>query len=307
MANIQTIHTKNLRWIDIINPDFDELEWLRQNFRFHELHFKAVAEHQLRPHIDQAQNYDFLVLLFPVYDKKTQEIVTGEVDFFVGHNFLITAHYGQMYTLKNLFSRIKEDAEIRNVYMQRGPGFLLYKVLESLFRRSYPILDHMSQDVQKIESKLFRQTNVDMLYKTALMRKNVIEFRKMMKTHHSVLEKLPKRKKDYLIFPQSKVYYKDLWDYSQDIWDILEALKETVETLEQTNQALATYRLNQITKVISIFSAIVIPATLVAFLFGVSVEGVPFRDNPYGFWIVAGLMILASIILVAIFKIKKWF
>ena len=139
------------------------------------------------------------------------------------------------------------------------------------------------------------------------MKKNVIEFRKMMKTHHYVLDKLPKRKTSYLSFPQSKTYYKNLLEYSENIWDILDALKETVETLQDTNQALAAHRLNEITKMLSVFSAIVLPATLITFLFGIGVEGIPFRHNPYGFWIVAGLMACSSLLLLLIFKKKKWF
>lgn len=305
--NIQTIHIKNLRWIDIINPGSTEIQWLRDNFKFHDLHFQAVAEHQQRPHIDQGTGYDFLVLLFPVYQKGSQEILAGEVDFFVGENFLITAHYGDIHTLKILFDKIKGDAINREQFMQKGSGYLLYKILEALFRRSYPILDHMNEDVEWIEAKIFHQRDINMLSKIALMKKNIIEFRRMMKTHRYVLEKLPKRKVEYLTFPQSKLYYRDLLEYSSNIWDILETLKETAETLYDTSQSLATHRLNEITKVISIFSAIVLPATLTAFLFGIGVEGIPFRHHPYGFWIVAGLMALFSGLLLLIFKIKKWF
>lgn len=304
---INTIHTKNLRWIDLIDPGPKEIKWLRSNFNFHELHFEAVAEHQQRPRLDQGEGYDFLVLLFPVYLRQSREIVPGEVDFFIGANFLLTAHYGEIYTLRTLFDQAKTSGAFRNLLMQKGPGYLLYKILENLFRRSYPILDHMSEDVTRIEGEIFHRLDNDMLYNIALMRRNIIEFRKMMKTHGYVLEKLPKLKSPYLVFPQSKVYYRDLLEYSQNIWDILEALKETTDTFQDTNQALATQRLNEISKIISIFSAIVIPATLIAFLFGVGVENIPFRYHENGFWIVAAIMALVSAILLFVFKWKKWF
>ncbi len=305
--NIRVIHTKNLKWVDIINPGEKELRWLRDNFQFHPLHYQAVAEHQQRPHIDQGENYDFMVLLFPVYNKQTQEIQPGEVDFFVSNKLLVTAHYGEIYTLKQLFENIQTADKTRDELMYKGAGFLLYKILEELFRRSYPILDHISKDVGDLEMKIFHRADTDLLSKISIMKKNIIEYRKMMKTHRYVLEKLPKRRVPYLAFPQSKLYYRDLLEYSGNIWDILEALKETVESLSETSQSLATHRLNNLTKVISLFSAIVIPATLVAFLFGVGVEGIPFRHHPYGFWIVLLLMISASLILLLIFKFKKWF
>lgn len=304
---INTIYTKNLRWIELVNPDPKEIKWLRGNFNLHELHFQAVAEHQQRPRIDQGEGYDFLVLLFPVYLRQSREIVPGEVDFLVGENFLVTSHYGEIYTLRALFDQAKTSGAFRHLLMQSGAGYLMYKILENLFRRSYPILDHMSEDVAQIEKDIFKRLDNDMLFKIGLMRRNIIEFRKMMKTHGYVLEKLPKRKSPYLTFSQSKVYYRDLLEYSQNIWDILEALKETADTFQDTNQSLATQRLNEITKMISIFSAILIPATLIAFLFGVGVENIPFRYHENGFWIVAGLMALVSAILLFVFKWKKWF
>ncbi|MDP3740887.1 MAG: magnesium transporter CorA family protein [bacterium] len=304
---INTIHTKNLRWIDLTNPGPKEISWLRQNYNFHELHFQAVAEHQQRPHLDEGNGYDFLVLLFPVYLRQTKEIIPGEVDFFIGNNFLITAHYGEINTLRTMFDQSKTSSTFRNLLMQQGPGHLLYKILESLFRRSYPILDHMSEDVTQIEKDIFKRLDNAMLYHIALMRRNIIEFRKMMKTHGYVLEKLPKRRPGYLTFAESKVYYRDLLEYSHNIWDILEALKETMDTFQDTNQTLATQRLNEITKFISLFSAIIIPATLVAFWFGVGVENKPFRHHPNGFWIVGILMILASLTTFLIFRRKKWF
>ncbi len=305
--HIQIVHTKNLRWIDIVNPETEDIKWLRNNFNFLELHFQAVAEQQQRPHIDHGEGYDFLVLLFPVYNRATQEIVPGEVDFFVGEGFLITVHYGQIHSHKNLFEQTKKNTKAREEYMQKGSGFLLYKVLESLFRRSYPILDHMSEDINEIEQKIFHEQELDMLSKIMLMKKNIIEFRKMMKTHKSVLEKLPRRKVPYLNFSQSKIYYRDLSEYSQNIWDVLEALKETADTLHETSGSLATRRLNEMTRRISIFSTILLPATLVAFLFGIGVEFIPLRYHPFGFWIIAGLMTLASLLLFLIFKNKRWF
>lgn len=291
----------------MVNPGPRELLWLRKNFKFHDLHFQAIAENQQRAHMDQGEGYHMMVLLFPVYNRETKEIVPGEVDFFVGDKFFLTIHYGDIHTLNALFQKTKNEAETRNLLMQKDSGYLLYKVLEGLFRRSYPILDHMSTDINAIEKKIFHQMDINMLSQIALMKKNIIEFRKMMKTHRAVLEKLPSEKTPYLTFPQSRTYYRDLLEYSQNIWDILEALKETTETLGETNQSLATHRLNEITKLLSVLSAILLPATLVAFLFGVSVEQVPFRSHPNGFWLVGSIMAVSSLVMFAIFKHKKWF
>src|SRR3989338_6120003 len=304
---VKTIHTKNLRWIDIVNPEAEELRWVRQNFQFNEVHFQELERHQQRAHLDQGENYDYIVLLFPVYNKTTQEITAGEVDFFISDNFVLTAHYGEIYTISELFNRVRGDQKTRDSFMQRGSGYLLYRILEALFRRSYPILDHMNEDVNCIETQIFHKHDTDVLSRISLMKKNVIEFRRMMKTHRSVLEKLPQQKKDYLLFPQSRSYYRDLHEYSTDIWDVLETLKGTVEPLQETSQSIVTHRLQEQTRMIGLVSCRVSTVSLVAFLFGVGVEGIPFRHHPQGFWIVAGVMVTASITLWAAFKSMRWF
>src|SRR3989338_10659347 len=134
--SVKTIHTKNLRWIDIARPEAEELRWVRENFKFNEIHFQELEHHQSRPHLDEGENYDYIVLLFPVYDKTSQEITAGEVDFFISDNFVLTAHYGDIHTLATVFDRVQADQKTREKFMQRGSGYLLSRVLESLFRRS---------------------------------------------------------------------------------------------------------------------------------------------------------------------------
>lgn len=305
--SVRTIHSKNLRWVDITNPSGSEINWLKQNFKFEEEHYQSIRERQQRPHIDQGDKYNFIVLMFPVYHEETQEILPGEVDFFIGDDFLVTVHYKEIYTMEKLFSETRDDVLVKKENMSQGSGFLLYKVLELLFRRSYPILDFMSHDVEQIEKKIFHDSDANMLSQITLMKKNIIEFRKMMKTHRFVLEQLPLKKDPYLRFPESPAHYQDLFEYSHNIWDILDALKETVETLQDTSLTLATHRLNEITRIFTILSVIVIPATLIAFWFGVGNDHIPFGSHPFGFWIIGGLMILASFSLLLIAKFKKWF
>ena len=304
---IQTIHTKNLRWIDITDPGVEEIAWLKARFKFAALHYEAAAQHQQRPRFDQGEGYDFMVLLFPVYDRAAGEIIPGEVDFFSGPRFVITIHYGQIHNLKMLFNEARTSAESRSAIMQKGSGFLLYKILEKLLRRSYPILDHMNEDISRIEKQIFHDGGTDLLSRISLMKKNIIEFRKMMKTHRYVLEKLPRQDSSYLLFPQFKLYYRDLLEYFENIWDILEALKETADSLAETNQALTAHHTREITKAVSIFSAVVLPATLVAFVFGIAVEDLPLRHHPHAFWIILGLMAISSLVMYAVFKHKKWF
>ena len=91
---IKIIHTKNLKWVDITNPDESDLLYLKDNFRFHPLDFEDVVTPAARAKVDEYDDYHFVILLFPLLDRKTDEIRAAEVDFFIGKGYLVTIHDG---------------------------------------------------------------------------------------------------------------------------------------------------------------------------------------------------------------------
>ena len=305
--NVRAIHTKNLKWIDIVSPGAEEIEFLRKNYAFHPLDLQDVAATSQHAKVERRDTYHFVVMLFPVFDRKLREIHPAEVDFFIGNGYLITIHDGTMFTLVDLVAGVIEHDELRRQYMSKNSGWLLHQILESLFKRSFPILDHMSFDVAEIENVIFKDLSLKTLESISLMKRNIIDFRRIMKTHHLILKKLMFAKELWLVFPDSKDYYASLLDHAENIWDILAIQKETADALQEANQALAANRLNEITKMFTIASAVFLPATVVLFAFGLSIDHVPLRENPYAFWIILGMAVASSAIVFAIFRKRRYF
>ena len=305
--NIKIIHTKNLKWIDVINPTELEIAYLKKNFDFHPLDFQDLSYTSQHAKVEDRDSYQFLVLLFPVFNKKNREIRPAEVDFFIGKDFLITIHDGSMYTMTNLYNSVSTHDVTRQQYMGKNSGFLLFEILESLFKRSFPILDNINKDMTEIESTIFQDLSLSMLKRISLTKRNIIDFRRIMKTHHLILRKLMNNKQPFMVFADYKNYYMNLLDHAENIWDILAIQKETADALQDANQSLATNTLNQITKLITILSGVFLPATLVLFAFGLSINNLPLRDDPNAFLIILGISAISSGIVVAYFKTKHWF
>jgi len=303
---LKIIHTKNLRWIDIINPTTDEISYLKNEYDFHPLDYEDVMETSQHSKIEKREDYIFIVLLFPVYKRNAAEITPTEVNFFIGKNYLITIHDGSMYTMTGAVNAAANDAEMRAAWMGKNPGVLLYHILESLLRRSFPILDHISKDMDEVEKNIFHDLGIKMLRRIAQMKRNIIDVRRIMKTHYLILRKLMNAKETYISFPDSKEYYTNLTEHVENIWDILAIQKETIESLQDANQSLATNVLNQITKTDTIISGIFFPATLIIFLFSLDMLGKPFENNHYGFWIVFAIAALASAVMIFFFRRKRW-
>lgn len=259
---LKIIHTKNLKWIDIVQPDDNDLLYLKENFRFHPLDFDDVAKPATRVKIDEYQDYHFIILLFPIFHKESGEIKPAEVDFFVGKNYVITIHDGTMKTLTNLVHNVHQYDNIRAQYMIDGPGYLLFSLLEALFKRSSPILDHLNSEILEAGKQVFK-LNIATLEQLSILKKNIIIYRRIMKMHRYVLNKIAHSRHEYLIFKDSKGYWQNLIEYAENIWEVLTADKESVESFEDTNQSLGTHRINDVLQVLTVLSVIVSMLTLV--------------------------------------------
>jgi magnesium transporter len=260
--SLKIIHTKNLRWVDIINPDDTDLIYLKDNFKFHPLDIEDVVTPAVRIKIDEYEHYYFIVLLFPFIHKETNEIHPAEVDFFVGKDYVITIHDGKMKTLTNLVSNVHQYDQTRALYMSSGPGLLLFSILELLFKRSSPILDRINHSVTTSGHEVF-QLDINTLEKLSELKKNIIVYRRIMKMHRFVLGKLAQSKREYMHFKDSKAFFQNLIEYAENIWDMLASDKESVESFEETNQSLATHKINDILQLLTVLSVVVSIVTMV--------------------------------------------
>lgn len=260
--SLKIIHTKNLRWVDIINPVDADIIYMKENFPFHPLDYEDMVTPSTRPKIDEYDNYHFVILLFPVVNNETKEVRPAEVDFFIGSDYLVTIHDGSMKTLTNLTHNVSQYDNVRNQYMSQTSGFLLFSILELLFKRSFPILDQINRELDQAGKEIF-QPGFTTLQRFSTLKKNIIIYRRIMKMHKFVLAKLAHSKHAYMQFTFSKNYFQNLIEYAENIWDILASDKETTESYEETNQSLAAHRMNDILRTLTIFSVIIFLLTLI--------------------------------------------
>lgn len=258
---LKIIHTKNLRWVDIVSPDDKDLNYLKENFKFHPLDFDDITTPSIRTKIDEYDHYLFIVLLFPYYDSGSNEIRSTEVDFFVGPDYVVTVHAGKMKTLNNLVHNAHQYDHSRVSTMSQGPGFLLFMLLAALLKRSSPILDKINQQMVESERDVF-ELGIATLRKLAELKKNIIVYRRIVKMHRYVLSKLLHSGKEYLKFNESKTAFQDLIEYGENIWNVLSSDKEGVDSFEETNQSLAGHKMNDILRILTVFSVIIFMLTL---------------------------------------------
>lgn len=303
---MQFIKTSQLTWYNIENPKADDIEYLRKNFNFHPLDLEDCLSSAQRPKLDEYPNYLFLILIFPVYNRNSHRIEPSEIDMFIARDYLITLHDKKLDPISKLFNECSISEITKTKYLLKGNGFLLYQILEKLFLYCFPILDHITKNIENIQKKIFLGKQREMVEEILINKQNIVNIRIYMKTQKNVLKKLKEKEEQFFALENLKIYFQNLIDYTENIWDILESQKDSIEAIEETNNALLSHRLNQIMKTLTVISVIMLPLGLIANLFGMNVK-YPFLETfPYSFWLIFLLMIFLTGILFSVFKKKKW-
>lgn len=302
--NVQSVRHGTLTWIDITHPGDAEIEWLRRNYNFHPLHLDDTLSKIQRPKIDDADDYTFIVLHFPVYSKLVRITTPSEVDIFVGANYLITAHSGALKPLTRLFKQCQEDQSVRAEAMGRSTGYLLYQIIDKLVDYCFPILSKINTNIEQIEDEIFEEKIRQTVQEISIVRRDIIAFRRIIKPLIPVLASLERKQRPFLN-EDIEEYFGDLTDHLSKIWDTLEDYKEVIEGLSDTINSLTSNRTNDIIKVLTIISVILLPLTLISGIYGMNIP-LPVSNHPLAFEIVMGVMLTVIIAMLGFFKWKKW-
>ena len=134
MAIVKKIEYEDFTWYNIETVDSDSIKFLKENFKFHSLDYKDLASGSEYSKVDVYKNYLFVVLHLPDLNLEHKRVVDKELDIFIGPNFLITVQKVRFKNIKDLYFKLLNNKNLRKDYFKKGPGYLLYKLLEKLFQ-----------------------------------------------------------------------------------------------------------------------------------------------------------------------------
>jgi magnesium transporter len=302
--NVEVVRHDGLRWINIERPGPVDRAWLEEHFEFHALDYEDVASRNQRPKIDEYPDYLFIVLHFPVFDKAVGRLNAGELDIFVGPDFIITLPNVPLQPVEYLFERCRASEEVREELFSQGTGYLLYKIVDSSFDYCFPMLRKMGNKLESIEEEIFEGRSEEVVRDISNVKQEIINFRKIIRPERVVLRDLERTKQRYLA-GDLEIYFDDIVDAAERIWDMLENYKEVVEALEETNESVISHRVNDILRVLTAASVVILPLTLIASIWGMNVT-VPGEGDPGAFYAIVGSMLVLLVAMLALFRRRGW-
>jgi magnesium transporter len=285
----EIVEAPGLRWINIERPRSVDQAWLEERYDFHPLDYEDVYSRNQRPKVDEYDDYLFIVLHFPRYDKQVGRLNAAEVDLFVGPDYLITIPNEPLQPIEYLFERCRTSEELREQLFSKGAGYLLYKIVDDCVDASFPMLRKMGNKLERIEEEIFEGNSAEVVRDISNVKQEIINFRKIVRPQRSAFADLERNKARY-IADDLEIYFEDINDASERVWDMLENYKEVVEALESTNEAQIAHRTNEVFRVLTAISVIVLPLTLIASIWGMNV-GVPGEGSTAAFWAIIVAMV----------------
>jgi magnesium transporter len=298
---VEIVEAPGLRWINIERPRPVDQAWLEERFDFfHPLDYEDVFSRNQRPKVDEYDEYLFIVLHFPRFDKTVGRLNAAELDIFIGADFVITLPNEPLQPVEYLFERVRVNEEERENLFSKGSGFLLYKIVDACVDASFPMLQKMGHKLERIEEDIFEGRSEEVVRDISNVKQEIINFRKVIRPQRPVMRDLERTKSRYI--PEDlDIYFDDINDASERVWDMLENYKEVVEGLESTNESVLAHRGNETFRILTAFSVIMLPLTLVASIWGMNVH-VPGQGDPTAFYLVLGLMLVVLVSLVTYFR-----
>src|SRR4051812_19923921 len=288
---VEIVETEDLRWINIERPRPVDQAWLEERFDFHPLDYEDVFSRNQRPKVDEYDDYLFIVLHFPAFDKRVGRLNAAELDIFIGPDYVITLPNEALRPVERLFERCRTNEEEREKHFSQGSGYLLYRIIDACVDASFPMLRKMGNKLDRIEEEIFEGRSEDIVRDLSNVKQEIINFRKIVRPQRATFRDLEGTKTRY-IPDDLDIYFDDINDASERIWDMLENYKEVVEALEDTNESVLAHQGNQTIRVLTALSGILLPLTLIASIWGMNVR-VPGQDHIAGFYLVlVGMLVL---------------
>src|SRR4051794_9421014 len=298
--HVEVVETPGLTWVNIERPRAVDAAWLEERYDFHPLDYEDVFSRNQRPKVDEYDDYLFIVLHFPRFDKRAGRLNAAELDIFIGPGFVVTLPNEPLQPVEYLFERCRTNEEERDKHFSQGSGYLLYRIIDTCVDASFPMLRKMGNKLERIEEDIFEGRSEEIVRDISNVKQEIINFRKIVRPQRATFRDLERNKARY-IPDDLDIYFDDINDASERVWDMLENFKEVVEGLEGTNESVLAHRGNQTFRILTAFSVILLPLTLIASIWGMNVR-VPGQDHIAGFWLVLGGMAVTLCALVYYFR-----
>ncbi|MCX5780124.1 MAG: magnesium/cobalt transporter CorA [Firmicutes bacterium] len=295
--------TSNLLWIDLYDCSESELAYIGNLFDFHPLALEDCLQESPRAKIDNYDDYFFFVFHALRYFEEAEEedeISSIELDVFLGPNYIVTIHPIALLAV----GKVARTSLTNTAFMDRGPDYLLYKIVDNIVDDSFPIIERLGERIDDLEDDIFLGKGQHLTEEISTLRRTIILLRKVLIPQRQIFQNIRGRY-SFFVTDENEPYYLDLADNLNSILDTINTYRDLVNSTMESYYSVLTGRTSEIITVLTIFSVIMMPLTVITSLFGMNVD-FPGRNHPYMIWYILLGMLVLSFGMLGYFRNRKW-
>lgn len=298
----------NVVWVDLRGETPEHVEEakdvLLNVFKFHKLTVEDCVETRNQPKAEAFEEYlYFIVHGVRPGQTSSANFSTKELDGYLGPNYVVTFHVERFYSIKV----VKEQIRSSTFVMQRGAAYLLHHILDELVDLYMPIVDDFDRAINEYESRVFDMKNASNAVLGDIMdlRRSVARLRRISTRQLEVLNEISHG--EYPQIPENILpFYRDVHDHLVRITDLAEGYRDLVSGLFDIHFSVVATRANDVMKTLAVVSAIILPLSLIAGIYGMNFENMPELHSQNGYYLTMAAMAVLAIGLLFYFWRKGW-
>lgn len=298
----------NVVWVDLQGETEEQIETAKRVlldvFKFHYLTVEDCLETRNQPKIEAFPNYIyFIVHGIRPEETSAANFVTKELDCYLGSNFLVTFHTERFQSIK----KVKKQINSTPLACKRGAAYLLHQILDQLVDLYMPVVDDFDSDINFLEDRVFemKRDEKEILEEIMNLRRSVARLKRISARQLDVLYRLSHGEFEQ-IPEQILPFYRDVHDHLLRISDLAESYRDFVNSLFDIHFSVIAGKTNDIMKVLAVFSAVMLPLSLIAGIYGMNFENMPELHSKNGYYLALTLMFFIAVGLLIYFWHKGW-
>ena len=287
-------------WVDLFSPTREEIRSLLEERKIPVHFIDELVSPSPRPLALAEDGVLYTVLHFPVSHRESNKNL--EIDFVVGSNFVVTAHYEMVPALEH-FGKIMEVELIKNHghFSADGP-FLFAAILSHLYESAYDELETVGSAVRDAEENIFAGQEKKMVLKLSLLSRIMLNFRKTLDVHERILHHMTELTEKTF----GTAYKSYILSSYEKLKSSLKSESEILKELQDTNAALLSTKQNEIMKTLTVLASLVLPMSFIAAALTVPAKFTPILGAQNDFWIILAIMFVVALVLFIFMKVRKW-
>lgn len=298
------IGREQLAWVDIEEPGDADYAVLTDVFHFHELTIEDCRHTVLTPpKVDDYHDYLFLIAHAIDFSVSDDTLVTTELDMYVGKNYVVTVHQRPLPVLRE----VMEHCQRQQPLIGRGPDWLAHAILDRLVDQLLPVVEAIDEEIASLEDEALENPTRGLVARMGDLKRSTLRLRWLVAPQRDMVNRLGRGDFPHRIREETLMYFRDIHDHLVRLDVTIENLRDLGESVMAVYLATQGNKLNEVMKALGIVGVIFLPLTLISGVFGTNFDSTYQSSSWFGFGTMCVSFGVITMIMLAIFKFRRWF